>query len=137
MTASRRSGRIGAGLAILLLGLAGCLPEETLPPLTRPENRPRTVIDRALSECPDKTVKAETQCVKAALGGGGISMAGLVGLMPGCRPGRACSYEYTTEDRIGFFAAYATHVVYRWRVTFDLGRRPGTPGEVPVKVEVL
>ena len=137
MSTARRAGRAAATLPILLAGLAGCLPGETLPPLTRPENRPRTVIDRALSECHDKTAKAETECVKAVLGAGQITLPGLIGLMPNCRPGHPCTYDYTTEDRIGFFAVYATHVVYHWRVTFDLTRQPKTPGDIPVKVEVL
>ena len=117
-------------------GLGGCLADD-LPPLTVAESRPRNPIERLLVSCADKTVEAESACVRTGLGSSGLSPAELAALVPGCRPGRVCTYDYTTEDRVGYLSAYATHLRYSFRVALDFSKAPKSVSDIPITVTVL
>ena len=133
---------LACGVCILApLGSAGCMPDisipKSIPHFSSKDDRPGNLVERALNGCGDKTVAAETLCVRKALDGASLSVAGLTALVPHCSLGRICTYDYTTEDRIGFIPAYATRPVYQWRVTFDLTKKPKAIADVPITVEVL
>jgi hypothetical protein len=92
-----------------------------------------TVVDRALAECPDKTARAETACLRERLGGASTPKA-LAALVPGCHIGNLCRYEATTRNRRGFVSATATDFVRHWRVEVDLRRPAASVAAVPVTV---
>ena len=92
------------------------------------------LLDRGLADCPEKTAKAETQCLRDRIAASGLSTKALITLVPGCRAGRLCRYDQTTRDRLGLVEANATDYVKHWRVTLDL-RKPATDvARVPVEV---
>lgn len=123
----------------LLLGGAGCDHFDVreaaghLPPYQRTVDRPKTIIDTVLEQCPDKTEEQETHCVKQALGR--LSVAALVAAVPECRLGTLCLYHHKTDDRLGYVPAMAEDFVVRWKVGIDL-RKAKTVAEAPVTVEV-
>ena len=133
--ASPRLIRLGLA-AFMMSGLCGCLADD-LPPLTMAESHPRNVIERILVSCADKTVEAESACVHTGIGASGLSPAALAALVPGCRTGRVCTYDYTTEDRVGYLSAYATHLRYGFRVAFDFSKAPKSVADLPITVTVL
>ena len=94
----------------------------------------RNPIDRALAACPEKLPKPETDCVRRGLIDAGVSTAELIALVPGCRAGRTCSYDFTTRDRLGFIEATAAVFVVNWRVTFDLRQPVVTMANLPLTV---
>lgn len=98
---------------------------------------PRTVVERALAFCGEKTEKAETGCVRQALVDGRVGVAALVAMIPGCRVGTACTVLYRTRDRQGLLASTAADYVADWRVTFDLkaARQPAAAADVPFTVQ--
>ena len=55
-------------------------------------------------------------------------------LVPGCRAGRLCTYDFTTRDRLGFIQATAAVFVVNWRVTFDLRQPVVTLSNLPITV---
>ena len=134
----------------VLIGLAGCsgasglpivsdvaLPKIPVPRALRIEttaDKPRTLIERALSACDQRIEAGETACLKKAIGDAHLSVPALVALVPGCRLGRMCHAAYTTEDVIGLLSSTASHYVVRWRADFDLTRRPTTTEAVPITV---
>ncbi len=133
--ALRWSARLGLAGPVMA-GLCGCLAED-LPPLTVAESQPRNVIERILVSCADKTVEAESACVRTGLGASGLSPAAVAALVPGCRSGRVCTYDYTTEDRVGYLSAYATHLRYGFRIAFDFSKGPKSVADLPITVTVL
>ena len=93
-----------------------------------------TVLDRALAECPDKTAKAETACVRDGLAAAATTPRALAALVPKCRAGTVCRYDATTRNRRGFISATATDYVRHWRVEVDLRRPAATVVQVPITV---
>ncbi len=91
-------------------------------------------IDQALAACPEKLPKPETDCVRRGLIEARVSPVELVGLVPGCRAGRICTYDFTTRDRLGFIEATAAVFVVNWRVTFDLRQPVVTMADLPITV---
>ncbi len=63
-----------------------------------------------------------------------VSTAELIALVPGCRAGSLCSYDFMTRDRLGFFEATAAVFVVNWRVTFDLRQPVVTVANLPITV---
>ncbi len=92
------------------------------------------LLDRALAECSDKTVTAETACVRAGLEAAHLSSRSLAALVPQCRPGKVCHYDHTTHDRIGPVEATATDHVRHWRIDLDFRRPASDAAHVPVTV---
>ena len=93
-----------------------------------------TILDRALAECPDKTVGAETACLRERLSAAATTPRTLAALVPHCRVGTLCRYDATTRNRRGFVAATATDFVRHWRVEIDLRRPAASVATVPVRV---
>ena len=91
-------------------------------------------IDAALAACPEKLPKPETDCVRRGLIDAGLRTAEVIALIPGCRTGRTCSYDFTTRDRLGFIPATSAVFVVNWRVTFDLRRPVVTLADLPITV---
>ena len=92
------------------------------------------LLDRALADCSEKTVKAETACVRGGVDAARPAVKELMALVPGCRAGRICHYDHTTRDRLGFVRASATDYVKRWRVDLDFTRPAAEAAQVPVTV---
>ena len=92
------------------------------------------LLDRALAECPDKTAKAETACVRDSLAAAAATPRALAALLPDCRAGTVCRYDATTRNRRGFVSATATDFVRHWRVEVDLRRAAAAVAQVPVTV---
>ena len=107
-----------------------------MPDALRPEkplDQPANIIERGLSACPKRTEAGETDCVKQALATAGTTVRDLMALMPGCRQGLVCRYDYTTIDNVGYIPATATKFVAHWRVEFDF-RKPVARCTLPVTV---
>ena len=122
-------------------GVSGCSAADIagtigdrLPPYSRSQVKASNAIETALALCPDKTELAETGCVKKALAAPGLTVPALVAMIPGCKSGKVCDYEYTTTDRLGYFDYDAATYTARWRVSFDFRRPTSDPGYVPVAV---
>ena len=94
----------------------------------------KNLLDRALAGCSEKTVRAETACVKQDLGAAHIPIRALIALVPNCRAGQICHYDATTRDRLGFVRASATDYVKRWRIDIDLRHPAADASQVPVTV---
>ncbi|RYC30150.1 hypothetical protein D3273_20415 [Lichenibacterium minor] len=92
------------------------------------------LLDRALADCPEKTVKAETACVRQGVDAARPSSKSLVALVPGCRAGQVCHYDHTTRDRLGFVQASATEYVKRWRIDLDFRHPAPEAAQVPITV---
>jgi hypothetical protein len=92
------------------------------------------LIDRALADCPEKTVKAETACLRQGIDAAKPAVKVLMALVPGCRAGQVCHYDHTTRDRLGFVRASATDYVKRWRVDLDFTHPAPAAAQVPVTV---
>ena len=92
------------------------------------------LLDRALADCPEKTVKAETACVRQGIDAAHPSVKDLIALVPNCRSGQVCHYDHTTRDRLGFVQANATDYVKRWRIDLDLRHPAVAAAGVPVTV---
>ena len=91
------------------------------------------LLDLALAECPEKTLKAEADCVRRGVDAA-PSTRGLVALVPNCRAGQVCHYDHATRDRLGFVQASATDFVKRWRVDLDFRRPAADAAHVPITV---
>ncbi len=149
----QRQGRGGAWTRCALLvavagGLAGCAGAEVLDKtasdvLDQAEklqvynhqiSLTKNPIDRALAACPEKLPKPETDCVRRGLIDARVSTAELIGLIPGCRAGRICAYDFTTRDRLGFIQATSAVFVVNWRVTFDLRQPVVSPANLLITV---
>ncbi len=91
-------------------------------------------IDRALAACPEKLAKPEIDCVRRGLIDARLSTAELIALVPGCRAGRTCFYDFTTRDRLGFIQATSAVFVVNWRVTFDLRQPVVSLANLPITV---
>ncbi len=91
-------------------------------------------LDRALADCSEKTVKAETACVRQGVDTASLSVPALMALVPHCRAGQVCHYDHTTRDRLGFVQANATDYVKRWRVDLDVRHPAATAAQVPITV---
>jgi hypothetical protein len=145
---SHRWTRTGGPLfaAMTLAGLGGCsdvmpmldaLPRPPIPDALRLEkslDRPANLIERGLSDCPKRIEAGEATCVKQALATAGISVPDLMALLPGCRQGLVCRYDYTTVDSVGFIPATATKFVAHWRVEFDFRKPEVSLAALPVTV---
>lgn len=92
------------------------------------------LLDRALADCSEKTVKAEAACVRQGIDAAHPAVAALIALVPGCRAGQVCHYEHTTRDRLGFVRASATDYVKRWRIDLDFTHPAADAARVPVTV---
>lgn len=92
------------------------------------------LLDRALAECPEKTLKAEEACVKEGIRAADPSPRSLVAMVPQCRAGLVCHYDHTTRDRLGFVQANATDYVKHWRVDLDFRKPAPDAAHVPVTV---
>lgn len=92
------------------------------------------LLDRALAECPDKTAKAETACLRERLAAAATTSRALAAMIPNCRAGTVCRYDATTKNRRGFIAATATDFVRHWRVEVDLRRPAAGIAQIPVTV---
>ena len=92
------------------------------------------LLDRALAECSEKTVKAEAACVRQGIDAARPAVAALIALVPNCRSGQVCHYDHTTRDRLGFVRATATEYVKRWRVDLDFTHPAPDAAHVPVTV---
>lgn len=136
-------------LALLpALAAAGCSTLETLPlvadlpkvpvpealRIEKPLDAPRTLIERALSDCDTRTEAGETACVKTALAAAPLTTAALAAMLPGCRVGQLCHLAYTTAEQIGYFKTTASHFVVHWRVDVDLRHPVSTTASIPVTV---
>ena len=137
----------GASMVAAIAGLAGCagtegldktasdvLVEEKLQIYKHQVSLTKNPIDQALAACPEKLPKTETDCVRRGLTEARVSMAELVALVPGCRAGRLCTYDFTTRDWLGFIEATAAVFVVNWRVTFDLRQPVVTLANLPITV---
>ena len=96
-----------------------------------PENN---LLDRALAECSEKTVKAEQICVRQGIDGSSTSPRALAALVPRCKAGQVCRYDHTTHDRIGPVEATATDHAKHWRVELDFRHPAADSVHVPVTV---
>ncbi len=149
----RRQGPAGtwaryALLAAVAGALAGCAgadlldktasgvldPAQKLEIYKHQVSHAKNPIDEALAACPEKLPKPETDCVRRGLVEARVSTAELIALVPGCRAGSLCSYDFTTRDRLGFFEATAAVFVVNWRVTFDLRQPVVTVANLPITV---
>ncbi len=92
------------------------------------------LLERTLADCPEKTVKAETACVRQGVDASSLSVPALMALVPQCRAGQVCHYDHTTRDRLGFVQANATDYVKRWRVDLDVRHPAATAAQVPITV---
>lgn len=92
------------------------------------------LLDRALADCSEKTVKAETACVRQGVDAAKPTVGALMALVPGCRAGQVCHYDHTTRDRLGFVRASATEYVKRWRVDLDFTHPAAEAAQVPITV---
>ncbi len=92
------------------------------------------LLDRALADCPEKTLKAETACVRQGVDAARPAVKALMALVPNCRAGQVCHYDHTTRDRLGFVRASATDYVKRWRVDLDFTRPAAEAAQVPITV---
>ncbi len=92
------------------------------------------LLDRALADCSEKTLKAETACVRQGVDAARPPVKALMALVPGCRAGQVCHYDHTTRDRLGFVQASATEYVKRWRVDLDFTRPAAEAARVPITV---
>lgn len=129
--------------------LAGCsdalpivsnLPKLPVPDLLKPEktvDQPGTPIELALSGCPKRTEKGETDCLKAALAAEHVTPRGLIGMMPGCSRGKLCTVDYTTVDRVGYVPATQSAFTVHWRATADFTKPATRIDDVPLKVVVV
>ena len=138
----------GVLLAAATAGLAGCAGSEALDKTAsdvldqaqklqiynHQVSLTKNPIDRALAACPEKLPKPETDCVRRGLIEARVSTAELMALVPGCRAGRLCTYDFTTRDRLGFIQATAAVFVVNWRVTFDLRQPVVTLSNLPITV---
>ena len=132
------AGRVACLLG--LAGLTGCIESgvagltDHLPAYSKRVDKPLNVIERALADCKEKTEIQEIKCVKAGLADASVSMPSLVAMIPGCRLGRVCPYDYTTDDRLGYIEANAGEFIVHWRVSFDLRRAGVSVADVPITV---
>lgn len=92
------------------------------------------LLDRALADCSEKTVKAERACVRQGIEAAHPAVSTLIALVPNCRSGQVCRYDHTTHDRLGFVRASATEYVKRWRVELDFSRPLADAAKVPLAV---
>ena len=92
------------------------------------------LLDRALADCSEKTVKAETACVRQGIDAARPAIKALIALVPNCRAGQVCHYDHTTRDRLGFVQASATDYVKRWRIDLDFTHPATDVSAVPVTV---
>ena len=94
----------------------------------------RNLLEKALEDCSEKTVKAESLCVKQAVENAHLSLASFTAKFPNCSIGKSCHYDYTTHDNLGFVEATAASFVVRWRVEADFGKNVKNVADVPLKV---
>lgn len=137
MSWRRLLGLLLSGSGSLLL--AGCAAEVDgfaghLQLLSATASKPTNVIERALAYCAAKTESAEVGCVKKSLSDANIDPPRLAALIPGCRPGQSCHYDYTTDDQVGFLRDTAADFVVHWRVNFDLSHAGGKTEDIPITV---
>ena len=92
------------------------------------------LLERALADCSEKTVKAETACLRRSVDAANPSVAALIAMVPQCHTGRVCHYDHTTHDRLGFVQASATDYVKRWRIDLDFAHPAATAAQVPITV---
>ena len=138
----------GAWLVAVMAGLAGCAGTEALDKTAsdvldqaqklqiynHQVSLTKNPIDQALATCPEKLPKPETDCLRRGLIEARVSTAELIALVPGCRGGRICTYDFTTRDRLGFIQATAAVFVVNWRVSFDLRQPVVTLANLPITV---
>lgn len=91
------------------------------------------LLERALADCSEKTLKAETACVRQGVDAA-PSVAALIALVPNCRAGQVCRYDHATRERLGFVEASATVYIKRWRIALDFRRPAASAAQVPVTV---
>lgn len=92
------------------------------------------LLERALADCSEKTLKAETTCVRQGVDAA-PSVAALIALVPNCRAGQVCHYDHATRERLGFVEASATEYVKRWRIDLDFRHPASSAAQVPVTVK--
>ncbi|MGI3903915.1 MAG: hypothetical protein ACRYGP_28920 [Janthinobacterium lividum] len=132
-----------SALTFLLSGCAATellsrsLPSDTAQTLrvySRNEETSANLIDKAMANCPDGTQQAETACVREAISSASLSPHALATLIPGCSAGSICTYDHTTQRRLGFIPMYATMHRTDWRVTIDLRRNTAFGALPPILV---
>ena len=94
----------------------------------------QNLIDKLLSECSEKTTKAENDCVRMGIYSSGLSAQKLERIFPSCHFGMVCSYDHVTKDKFGRVEDTASILAVRWRVQIDLRKRVTDIASVPVTV---
>ena len=120
-------------------GLVGCAADvngfaDHWQLLSATASKPTNVIERALAYCAAKTESAEVDCVKKGLRDAKIDPQRLAAIIPGCRLGQSCHYDYTTDDQVGFLRDTAAEFIVHWRVNFDLSQARGKTEDIPITV---
>jgi hypothetical protein len=101
------------------------------------QDHPGNLIERSLSQCSKRVAAGEAACVKDGLLASGTDVASLAKMVPGCRRGIVCHYEYVTDDKVGLVPATESHFTVHWRVDFDLKQAKDKLDSVPISAAII